>query len=267
MDAKICFITAIFGNYEHTCKKYAKQTVPTDFICFTDSRVVPNGWQIDITPYHLINKSPLDNDTFNNSINRNKHTFNIAKYYKTAFQNIPRLKKYTSVVWLDGTIEIIDPKTSEYILNNIESKKIITWHHEWREGILKNEVGPSNCYRYTSTFWNGQVQTFQDVNKQYQYYIDNGYTDEYFKERSNGRTHFGVWITCFVAFSNKDPEVTEFLNKWFLEILTHTTQDQISFPYVVQKSGLLPHTLPDEVVTGDKPHENTQFYIKHTHGK
>jgi hypothetical protein len=32
---KICFITAIYGNYEASCKKFAKQSIQTDFICFT----------------------------------------------------------------------------------------------------------------------------------------------------------------------------------------------------------------------------------------
>lgn len=39
---------------------------------------------------HLITiyKSPLDNDTYLNSLCNNNHTFNIAKYYKQAFRNI-----------------------------------------------------------------------------------------------------------------------------------------------------------------------------------
>ena len=35
--SKICFITAIYGNYELSCKPFIAQTVPTDFICFTDN--------------------------------------------------------------------------------------------------------------------------------------------------------------------------------------------------------------------------------------
>ena len=116
MNAKICFITAIYGNYEASCKKFVKQTVDTDFICFTNNpSIIANGWIIDTTPYHIQNKSKIDNGRFKNSISKNKHTFNIAKYYKQAFQNIPILQQYDVVVWLDGTIEIIYDKTSEYI--------------------------------------------------------------------------------------------------------------------------------------------------------
>jgi hypothetical protein len=161
---KICFILAIYGNYETSCKKYVKQTLGTDFICFTDKQnIISNGWTIDTTPYHIINKSPLDNDTFNNSFTNNAHTFNIAKYYKQAFQNIPILKKYDVIVWLDGTIEIIYDRTSEYILKHIYDVKIIGWHHEMRYGKLNSEVKASHFYRYTSTYWNGQMQSYQDI--------------------------------------------------------------------------------------------------------
>ena len=34
---KICFITAIYGNYEASCKKFVEQSIKTDFICFTDN--------------------------------------------------------------------------------------------------------------------------------------------------------------------------------------------------------------------------------------
>ncbi len=62
---KICFITAIYGNYETSCKKYVTQTIGSDFICFTDNQnIICNGWTIDTTPYHIIKKSPLDNDTY-----------------------------------------------------------------------------------------------------------------------------------------------------------------------------------------------------------
>jgi len=50
-------------GYEQSCKKYKKQTIPTDFICFTDNEnIINNEWIIDITPYHLINKCNFDDE-------------------------------------------------------------------------------------------------------------------------------------------------------------------------------------------------------------
>jgi hypothetical protein len=265
--ATICFITAIYGSYEKSCKQFVKQTIDTDFICFTDNTdIISNGWIIDSTPYHLINKSELDTDTFTNSLCNNTHTFNIAKYYKQSFSNIPILEKYDVIVWIDGTIEITYDKTSEYILNNIYKEKIIGWHHEGHNGILRGEVEASHFYRYTSTYWNNQHQPYQDIDYQYKCYLDDDYNDLYFKYMNSHTPHFGVWITCFVAFLHKNDDVRKFLDLWYLQTLKYTTQDQIGFPYVCQKTDLIPFTLPNNEIYGDCPHSNTMFYIKHQHG-
>jgi hypothetical protein len=267
--AKICFITAIYGKYEASCKPAVPQTVATDFICFTDNpNIIRNNWQINLTPYHLEHKSPLDNGTYINSLSNNMHTFNVCKYYKQSFQCIPILAEYDVVVWVDATVQIIYPGTSEYILRHIEDAKVIGWHHEYQHGILQSEVRASHhAGRYNNTYWNGQPQPFQDVDKQYEEYVKDGYNDAFFKNRESYTPHFGVWLTCFVAFLNKDEDVSRFLNLWYMQTLKYTTQDQIGFPYVVQKTGLIPMTLPNANIYGDRPHERTAFYIKHAHGK
>lgn len=262
---KVCFITAIYGNYEKTCKNFVEQTIPTDFICFTDyNNIISNGWIIDTTPYHELYPSPLDDGTYINSFKNNKHTFNIAKYYKQAFQNIPRLKEYEVIIWLDGTIEITHTFTSEWILRNIYKHKIIGWKHEYRKGILYDEVAISaKDVRYRSNNWNNQYQPIQDVENQYLYYINDGYDENYFKKFNI--EDLGVWITCFVAFLNNDENVKEFLDLWYLQTLKFTTQDQIGFPYVCQKLNLIPYTLPTSEIPGDYPHNWTFFYKKHNH--
>lgn len=266
--AKICFITAIYGSYETSCKPFVNQTVETDFICFTDNKdIISNGWIIDTRPYHIINKSCFDDNTYTNSLINNKHSFNICKYYKQAFKNIPILKKYDVIVWLDGSIEIIYDKTSEYILSKIYKEKIIGWNHEWRYGNLKDEVKASHFDRYTSTYWNNQTQPYQDVDKQYQSYVNDGYTNTYFKNLNSHILHMGVWVTCFVAFLITDCNVNTFIDLWYLQTLKYTTQDQIGFSYVCQKMKMVPYTLPNNEIYGDRPHFETMFYKKHNHGK
>jgi hypothetical protein len=140
-NASVAFITAVFGTYEKSAKPWRKQSIPTDFICFTNNpHLISNGWQLDYTPYHELYPSPLDDgkmiNTFHNK-SHPAHPFLIAKYYKQvslhnekedlipnlsdirsididlhllhgfqAFQNIPRLRQYEIVVWVDGTIEV-----------------------------------------------------------------------------------------------------------------------------------------------------------------
>jgi len=265
--AKICFITAIYGNYELSCKKFVKQTIETDFICFTDNiNIISNGWIIDTTPYHYINKSILDDNSYINSLSNNKHTFNIAKYYKQAFNNIPILQKYDIIVWLDGTVGITYSGTSEYILNNIYKEKIIGWHHELRYGSLINEVIASNIPRYTSNYWNNQQQPYQDIFNQYKIYVDDGYNDLFFKNMKSHSEHFGVWVTTFIAFLRNDENVKNFLDLWYLQTLKYTTQDQIGFSYVAYKTNIIPYTLPNNEIYGDCPHSYTLFYSKYLHG-
>jgi len=280
--ASLYFITAIYGKYEATCKPFVTQTVPTDFICFTENpNMVSNGWIIDTTPYHLTHPSVLDTGSLRNSIKTNKHTFNIAKYYKQAFQNIPRLQSYDVIVWLDGTVEITNPMTTAYLLRTTALHKIVGWHHEWRFGQLDQEVNASNMFRYTSTHWNNQEQPYQNIFEQYNDYLMDGYDEDYFRQsyvttiQANLATeypitispHIGVWITCFVAFLNHDSQVRDFLNVWYTQTLRYTTQDQIGFPYALWKQKMIPYTLPNHEISGDCPHQGTQFYIKHDHGK
>ena len=266
MTKRIAFITAIVGPYEFSTKKYTKQSIPCDFICFTNNlNIKNNGWIIDNTPYHLTRKSTVDTGKYTNSLSNNKHTFNIAKYFKQNFYNIPRLQQYDIIIWLDGTLQITNKDTALYILKLFGKKniKLATWEHEERYGKLGEEVKASHRRPYTSTFWFGQKQPYQDVDRQYEDYLKQGYTDEYWK-KINSREHFGVWVTCMIAFRNKDPHLRDFLDYWYLQTLKYTTQDQIGFPFACRKKNIIPYTFPDSNIAG-KGHSQTDFYIKQQH--
>ena len=98
--------------------------------------------------------------------------------------------------------------------------------------------------------------------------IFENYFINYPRKEGRGRgDHFGVWITCFIAFDNKDNQIRNFLDLWYLQTLKYTTQDQVSFPKVIQDTNLVPYTLPDENIKGQNPHEFTDIYIKHDHKK
>ena len=51
----------------------------------------------------------------------------IHKYYKQNFHNIPRLKKYDTIIWIDGTIEIIHPFFVEYMVFLLKDRVIINF--------------------------------------------------------------------------------------------------------------------------------------------
>jgi len=272
-EASFAYITAIYGSYETSAKVYIPQSLPSDFICFTDNpNIIANDWIIDTTPYHLTHPSPLDDGTRCNSLANNKHTFNIAKYYKEQWHLIPRLATYDYVIWLDGTMSITHPEVSEHlykIFSRSPREKVITIEHDWRFGSLEAEVMASVmpvCGRYCVTEWFGQKQPYQDILAQYKIYLAEGYTDYFWKQRSPNREHYGVFVTCFVAWpmGPHSEETKHFLNMWYAHNLQFTTQDQIAFPFICQKLGILPYIFPDETTCGNQ--SKSFFYLKHGHG-
>ncbi len=197
--ARVAVITAIYGDkgYEKTLKRFAMQTVSTDFICFTDSphltstvdhqgKANHHGWIIDRTPYHLQSLQEdidLNQTDFQNSLFRNRHPFNIAKFYKTSFHTIPRIRdaEYDIVIWIDGTIRITDHEMSAKILSIFEKRPeetMVVFEHS-RHGNLEEEVDVSLLMpRYNRRSWQGIPQPLQNVSWQYESYLKSAYFDE-----------------------------------------------------------------------------------------
>lgn len=244
MTPRVAFISANFGGYELTCKPFRPQTIPCDFIYFTDSEVTePNGWIVDIEPWH---EKIETQKGLRNSFDNNKHTNNISKFYRQNFQTIPRLSEYDMIIWIDGSIEISSETVAEECLSNIKEYPIISWRHN---NTLEHEVLASHISKYISINWNGQDQPYQDVDEQYEVY------------KSDGCPNFDhVFITCFIAFNNKDPKVSEFLELWWYQNLRYTNADQIGFVYSLYKTGITALALEAEDSC-----LKTDFYIKKPH--
>lgn len=223
----ICFITAIYSDPTLTCKPFVKQSISTDFICFTDNHSIDDcGWKLDTFPYH------------------NGCKTNAIKFYKQAFNQISTLQKYDVIVWIDASIEIIWCKVSEYIMKHIQKNKIICWQHTKRYDMLDEVKASSKLLKYS-------VDSVNHVFRQYQSYLEEGFD-----------TNYGVWLTCFIAFLHKDRMIKELLMDWYQQTLIHTNQDRISFSYVCFKNNIGPLTLPNSQIYGI-PYSSTQFYVKH----
>ena len=260
--AKICFITAIYGNTQTSCKPFERQTLHSDFICFTDNaNLTCNEWIIDSTPYHTLNKSVLDNDTHINSLCNNGHPYNISKYYKVAFQNIPILQKYDVICWIDETVEVTNERTSEYILKHIYERKMMCWNDVKCNGSLGSLVLDLSLNK-NDTLNDGQP--YQNVYNKYDMYLRMNVREHVFRAMRPDNMNYGVWLTCFVAYVNHDAKITEFLNNWYYEILSQTNKDEVSFPLVCQKVLFYPYTLPDSSIHGEQPHSQTDLYLNHS---
>jgi hypothetical protein len=250
------------------------QTLPADFICFTDKRDLlnPGDWILDYTPYDKLNLSSLDTDNFHNSFTRNTTPYMRYKFYKMQFYRIPRLRGYDMIVWIDMTRQWAEPNVLEnlwHIFEQNPSKQLIMLDHR-APGTrdMKTEVNPSQVAvqdgRWTGTRIGGYPQPYQNIRAQFQCYICDGYTDDYWRQEDlayRNNDPVGLWRTSFITYRMSDPIVPVFLDRWLVELLKWTTQCQVSLPYVLQKLHLCPYTLP----TRDWP--NRSFIKWWPHGK
>lgn len=254
---RVAFITCIMGGYDKTLKEPARQSVPSDFIAFVDfpdNYRLPetSAWKVMTADAHF---TPPEKAQMRNSLQNNQHTFNIAKFYKLNYPEIECLKGYDVIVWLDGSVRITNPDCAAFFLSKFEQGwQAVCYRHDFSANYV-TEANNSHFDRYTSTMWNGQRQPYQDVDAQ---------RDAYRAEGMPLDT--GMWITCMVALDMRSADTAPFLRAWYDQVLEHTTQDQISFPYCVWKTGIRLYTLPDEQLTNPHAHCATDMYIKEGHG-
>lgn len=203
---RICFVTCITGGYDAALKRPARQTVPCNFVAFVDdiSRTQPNGWTLLDAQDYALGIDELDrNPNERNSLTNNPHSFNRAKFVKLNLHRIPELSGYDVVVWLDGSIELYCPTCAEACLRMADAgHPMVLFLHESYQKIA-DEVRQSHFVRYTSEFFFGQKQPYQDVDAQYADYVSQGYQD------------VGLWITCFVAFDMRQEICHRFLDLWY----------------------------------------------------
>jgi len=288
---RVAVITAIIGGYEASCKSFPAQTVDADFICFTDNAtatMVGGAWDVDTTPYHFDYPSAFDcqflhslsddtsafthsnissNGTIDdcpslvNSLHHNTHSYNVAKYYKQAFYNIPRLKQYDVVVWVDGSLQLTDPRAVEKLLLVLAegSYSALLFNHSTRGSLAEEVAVTANMARYCATRYLQQQQPYQDIEAQYR---------EYMRLTEGAVDKAGVWYASLVAFNMKHPDTLRLLDAWYLENLRATTNDQISFPYVLLANRINSvGTLPNDVIRGQYPNQQSSIHVKLEHGK
>jgi len=173
-------------------------------------------------PYLIPNGWIIDTTPYHNT------DIDVMKYYKQSFQRIPRLDKYEIIVWIDDAVEIIYNQTSEYLLHNVPHRQII---------------------------WDEQSRSIQDIDTHYKMYVDEGYSNDFFADMSIHTQFRGAWITQFIAFANKDPDVRRLLSIWY----SQTVHEQIGFHYAAWKTRITPYLLHGRLVKGRK----IQFYLAH----
>lgn len=251
-NEKVAALSAIFGNKEKTAKFTIDQSIDVDFILYTDrDNLESDGkWDIRVVNYHLDRKYRLPEDVgnFTNSVENNKHPYNIYKFYKQQFYRFPDMDKYDYVVWIDSTLLITNRHFVYDLLYRIKKKNdvVAAFDHQYRSGRYENEVARCRCDKR----WRKQPnQPFQNLTKQKQFYKSQGFHGNYFKKLkiSPMRERLGLWTTGIMMWNMRHNITKDFLDLWYLQTLNFTTQCQVSFPYCCWKFNIVPTYLPGNV--------------------
>lgn len=280
-NARIAFVTAITGGYDQTTKRPKPQTIPADFIVYTDNPDI-NTQGVWVVVNASRYREGLDESDMSpryiNSLKTNTHKFNQAKWFKMNLHRLPELQVYDVVTWLDGTVEITNEYTAADMLQLADAGlNIVVFEHNYER--METEVYNSHVIgRYATTFWRGQRQPFQDVDAQFDYYVSDGFNSKWFESIDPrvlrlwpkfGRSKLPTknnYVTCFVVFDMRNPDSSRFLDMWRFEVLSRTTQDQISFPYVLYKMRLLPHSFPWPELAEVPMNFTNSYFKKLDHG-
>lgn len=198
---KIALITAIFGDLDDL-NPVPEQSVPVDKFCFTNN---PNihagefrGWNVihpDYPRYDLKNRIK-------------------AKYFRTLSHTIKELQPYDIVIWIDGSIDIINPKFVAFMTQDVIKSWLVCFKHSVRDCIYEEARVSKEGHKYAG----------EPIDEQIAQYASENYPT------CNGLIETG----CFAKVIN--PETNKIMEQWWLENIKYSYQDQISLPYVLWKN-------------------------------
>lgn len=167
-----------------------------------------------------------------------------------AWQLLPDHDYY---LWLDGSIKLADPKAAQYFYDQVQGFDVAVLKHE-------THVNVKHEWRYTK---NGIYQKNR--------YLYPRYKDEFVYELFNvikddpDFVDDSLYIGGLFVYRNT-PAVHEMMKNWWYFVSRYLIQDQVSWTYVLKKSGLkikvLPTTLSqlylDGFITKEKHHFKTR---------
>lgn len=141
---------------------------------------------------------------------------------------------YDVYMWLDGNLRLAHQESIQYFLDALEDHDIVVLKHPTHDTIhweyrytwrgLHSEA-PSNYLtaRYTNELLDEQYEVIKN---------DPDYVDD-------------LMVNGGVFMYRNTPGVQAMFKEWWYNVSRYVVNDQISFPYVLKKSGLRVNVLPD----------------------
>lgn len=203
---KITIYSSIIGGKDNI-KSQVFQTYPVDQIMYTDLDVkVSKGWRIV--------------DAKESGIPRVS-----AKYYKLQSHLYNELHGYDYVIWIDGSIQIINTRFVEMLINKMKAT-------DSPIGLIPHPDRDCIYDEYDACVEIGRIKT--DKEKQVALEQLKRY------KRQSIMPHSGLYAgTCFIRDMNH-PDIVKFNELWMNEVKHGSIRDQLSLPYVLTKLNIKP---------------------------
>ncbi len=184
---------------------------------------LPEDWKLD---YFLINDS-----NFPQRIN-SLHPRLQAKIPKMlAFEMFPGYDYY---IWLDGSVNIINTNSIYWLINSCLGYEIVSFKHPLRNSIQEELNYMLNLMKNGNRYLMSRYDGEPIIEQVSLYLSDDGFIDNRL---------FSLGIFAY----HKSLIEKNFLNNWFYHNARYSVQDQLSFPYLLNKFNLKINIITDNI--------------------
>ena len=225
---KIAVVTAIFGDYDNlkTPPLNGDFDDKVDWFCFTENPSLSSvHWNIIYTSY-----PPLD-------IYKDKEymvykNMMIAKDYNLMMHRISLLHNSEYYIWIDGSVSLRPTFLTNIfrILSSTTDCKLIHFQHSVRNTVHDELLASTSMQKYKD----------QPLKAQYDHYVKEGFPD------TTGLFENTVFVR------KNDPSINKMMEMWWMHNLNYSYQDQISYPFVLWKTGVTPYVLYENVFDNEQ---------------
>lgn len=213
-NKKIAVYSAIYGGFDDI-KNQPKQTIDCDFIMFTDNKKLFEATNNKTWTIVEDKREVTQNSEKLEKYKKTNLSRVVAKYYKCNPHQI--LSDYDYTIWIDGSAQIKTANFVKDLIKKLGKNELMVFKHPERNNIYDEAEFCKDWPKYKDLDIIGQVQ----------YYKKSGFPDNY-----------GLSAGGMIVRKNKNLNVKNFNEGWWNENLDWTYQDQLSFEYVVWKTGV-----------------------------
>ncbi|MCK9351245.1 MAG: glycosyltransferase domain-containing protein [Candidatus Paceibacterota bacterium] len=139
---------------------------------------------------------------------------------------------YDYYLWIDSSLALSSPDSLEYFYDQCQGYDMVVLRHPTRPDIRQEARYMRKGFKQKSKYFTSRYE-HEFLKEQYDAILDDkDFVDDL--------------LVCGGIFMYRNtPEVQQMFKEWWYNVSRYIIQDQISFPYVLKKSGLKVNVLPD----------------------